>query len=124
MVVIWRLTVGTLVLAAILFSAATTLAGPVLDWLGIGDGAPSYSPARYWAPAAARAYDKTCGPKISVYAPDRHPEIPPTCLLIQYRCPAVPAAATIVVPPTPPATSQFQYAGAFTPEGIPTGPKQ
>ena len=39
------------VVALGLIPASSASAGPILDWLGIGDNPPqSYSPARYWAP--------------------------------------------------------------------------
>jgi hypothetical protein len=65
-----------------------------------------YSPLRYWTPALARVYDCCYGPKISVYAPDRHPEVPPTFNVLTYACPPVVPEATVLVPPTPPATSR------------------
>jgi hypothetical protein len=62
-------------------------AGHVLDWLcHRGCPSPSYCPARYWAPQAARVYDCVCGPKVSVYPPDRHPEVPPTYAIPHYPC--------------------------------------
>ena len=85
-------------------------AGPLIDYFfpGLHSGS-SYSPFRYWAPGAARLSDDIHGPKLSVYPPDRHPEIPPTYLILKYPCPAVPPAATIIEPPTPPAESRFRY---------------
>src|SRR5262249_39400735 len=50
---------------------------------------PSYSPARYWVPHVARTYDCLCGPKLSAYPPDRHPEVPPTDVISRYPCPPV-----------------------------------
>jgi len=110
MVRIRRLTVATLALAAVLLSAHTASAGPLMDWLFPDDGpTPSYSPLRYWAPRVGRVHDDCHGPKLSVYPPDRHPEIPPTYNILKFPCPAVDPAATIIEPPTPPATSRFKY---------------
>jgi hypothetical protein len=64
-----------------------------------------YSPWRYWAPALARVYDNHWGPKLSVYAPDRHPEVPLSFNALPFRCPPADPEATVLVPPTPPATS-------------------
>jgi hypothetical protein len=92
-------------------SVGSASAGPLFDWLcPSGDCEKStYSPARYWAPGAARVSDMVHGPKISVYPPDRHPEITPTYIIIKYPCPYSDPAATIITPPTPPATSKFKY---------------
>ena len=46
---------------------------------------------------------------LSVYAPDRHPEIPPTYTTLRFTHPAVYPAATLIEPPTAPATSRFKY---------------
>src|SRR5947209_1703432 len=108
MVRIRRLTIGALLLIAGI--ANTASAGPFLNWLAPGDGQPtSYSPLRFWAPGAARVSDQIHGPKLSVYAPDRHPEIPPTYTILTFPCPAVPPGATIIEPPTPPPESRFKY---------------
>jgi hypothetical protein len=64
-----------------------------------------YSPFRYWAPTLARIYDCCCGPKISVYAPDRHPEVPPTFKVLTYACPPVDPEATVIRMPQPPSAS-------------------
>jgi hypothetical protein len=102
-------------IAAVLFlagtvSAPTAHAGPVLGWLFPGVGAGnSYSPFRYWAAGAAHLSDDIHGPKMSVYPPDRHPEIEPTYVILQFDHPAVDPGATIIQPPTPPATSRFKY---------------
>jgi hypothetical protein len=103
------LTATGLVLAAGLVSVSTVRAGPVADWFSCGDSSEYYSPARYWAPGAARVYDKCHGPKLSVYAPDRHPEIPATCIILKYPCRFAAPATTIIASPTPPATSAFHY---------------
>jgi hypothetical protein len=68
-----------------------------------------YSPIRYWAPGAARIYDHFYGPRLSVYAPNRHPEVAPTLYVIRYRCPAVPAYDMHVVRQSPPPESKFRY---------------
>ena len=70
---------------------------------------PSYSPLRYWTPGLARLHDDCHGPKLNVYAPDRHPEIPPTVTILKFPCPAALPGATIIEPPTPPPTSRFRY---------------
>jgi hypothetical protein len=99
------LAVGTLILAAGLMPATTARAGPVWDWIH-GCPPPDYSPFRYWTPAAARIHDRIHGPKISVYPPDRRPEIPPTFEIIPYKCPATDPASTLIEVPTPPPTSR------------------
>jgi hypothetical protein len=110
MVRIRRLLTTALVLAAVLCCARTASAGPILDWLFPDDGpAPTYSLLRYWAPRLGRVNDEVHGPKLSVYAPDRHPEIQPTYTILQFPCQPVLPAATIIEPPTPPATSRFKY---------------
>src|SRR5205823_3670583 len=93
------------------FVARPALAGPFSDFFGhaAGDNVNSYSPLRYWAPAVARVSDNIHGPKIDVYAPDRRPEIPPTFIVLPFAHPAVEPGATIIEPPTPPATSRFKY---------------
>jgi hypothetical protein len=104
-----RLTVAALVLAAALVPARPASAGQLWDWLCDHCPPPSYSPFRLWAPRAARVSDRVHGPKLDVYPPDRHPEIPPTFTILKYSCPAVDPAATLIEPPTPPATSRFRY---------------
>jgi len=105
-----RLTVAALVLAAGLVSAGTASAGPLKDWLWPDDTeAPAYSRLRYWAPGASRIHDYFHGPKLDVYPPDRHPEIAPTFNILNYPAPAAAPGATIIPPPTPPATSKFRY---------------
>ena len=105
-----RLTMGALLLFAGLVPTSTASAGPLMEWLRPEDGQPpAYSPFRYWTPGLARVNDAVHGPKISVYPPDRHPEIPATFTILKYCRPAVDPAATIIEPPTPPATSRFKY---------------
>ncbi len=110
MMPIRRLMVVGLVLAAGLAMATSASAGPLLACFGHRDDPPpSYSPVRYWAPRVARANDCVHGPRLSVYPPDRHPEIHPDYVIIKYPHPAVDPAATIIEPPTPPAESRFRY---------------
>jgi hypothetical protein len=110
MVRIRRLTLAALVLCAGLAPASTASAGPLKDWLCGGDcPTPSYSPFRYWAPRLARCSDDVHGPKLDVYAPDRHPEITASYTILKFPCPAVDPAATIIEPPSAPATSRFRY---------------
>src|SRR5229473_1041618 len=105
-----RLTLAALVLCAGLVPASTATAGPLKDWLCPSDcPTPSYSPFRYWAPRMARVNDDIHGPKLNVYAPDRHPEITPTHTILKFPCPAVEPAATVIEPPSAPATSRFRY---------------
>jgi hypothetical protein len=104
------LMLGALVACAELLASSTATAGPLKDWLCPSDcPPPSYSPFRYWAPRGALLYDECHGPKLDVYAPDRHPEIPPNYNILQYSCPAVDPAATLIPVPTAPATSRFRY---------------
>jgi hypothetical protein len=70
---------------------------------------PTYSCTRYWAPGLAHCCDNCHGIKIPVWPPNRHPEIPPTVTIIRYPCMAAYPAATILIPPTPPAESKFRY---------------
>jgi hypothetical protein len=110
MVRLRRLTAVVLVCAAALLPARAANAGPLMDHLVPDDGPePAYSRLRFWAPALARLHDKCHGPKLGVYAPDRHPEIPPTTTILTFPCPAVEPAATLIRPPTPPAESKFRY---------------
>ena len=105
-----RLTVAGMVLAAGLLAASTASAGPLVGWFTHEDSPPpSYSPFRYWTPRAARVSDKIHGPRLSVYAPDRHPEIAPDYVIIKFPHPAADPASTIIEPPTPPVTSRFRY---------------
>jgi hypothetical protein len=50
---------------------------------------PSYSKLHYWAPTAYRAGYHFHGTRLSPYAPDRFPDVPPSYRIIQYPCPAV-----------------------------------
>jgi hypothetical protein len=111
MVRIHWLSVAALIVFAGLAPARKANAGPIKDWLCPGGDcpSPSYSPFRYWAPRLARVHDATHGPRLSVYAPDRHPEISPTFTILRFPCPAVDPAATLIEPPTPPASSRFRY---------------
>jgi hypothetical protein len=100
---------GAVVVAVSALSANSAKANPFLDFLFTPSEPPAYySPARYLAPTAARVNDHFHTRKISVYAPDRHPEIPPTV----YSSPApinhptlMPDQAIIPVPVAP-ATSK------------------
>jgi hypothetical protein len=104
---IHRFAVGAVVLAAGMLGNSDANAGPILTWLGFGDDPPpSYSPARFWAPGAARLKDDIHGPRIPVYAPDRHPEIPPTHAILKYPTSIALPKDTINKRPTPPATSE------------------
>jgi hypothetical protein len=86
--------------SALLFPSPVR-AGPLLDWLGHGDcPKPSYSPLRYWAPGPARVRDCVHGPRLCSYAPNTHPDIPPTFTTLKYKCRAVEPAATLI--PAPP----------------------
>jgi hypothetical protein len=109
MIRIGRLTAAALFLGGALLAPGTADAGPYWDWLCGKCPPPSYCPARYWAPTVARTYDCIHGPHLSVYAPDRHPEIEPTMAILKFQCPSAPPSATIYEVPTPPATSRFQY---------------
>ncbi len=97
------------VVVTLLASAGAASAGP-FGWLFPSESQPnSYSPLRYWAPRAERVNDIVHGPKIDVYAPDRHPEIPRTFGSIYFPCAAADAASTLIQHPSPPATSKFRY---------------
>jgi hypothetical protein len=110
MIRIRQMTAAALLIAAALVPASTASAGSLTDWLWPDDGPdPAYSPGRYWAPALGRVHDKHSGPYLSVYAPDRHPEISPECTILTFPCQPVDNAATIIPVPTPPATSKFKY---------------
>ena len=97
-----------LMAVAVVLLAARAASADGLD-LHHGYDPPSYCPFRYWTPRLARCYDQKCGPKLNVYAPDRHPEIVPYCIILGFPQPAVPPAATLIERPTPPATSKFRY---------------
>ena len=95
------------VLGAVTFSASSASASPFWDWLFTHDEPPAYySPARYLAPTAARVNDHIHGPRISVYAPDRHPEIPPTVITIPSSTPAQQPSESLVPAPVAPVTSR------------------
>jgi hypothetical protein len=96
-----------LAVASGFLGANTAAAGPILTWLGLGnDPPPSYSPAHFWMPGATRLADDLCGPRAAMYAPDRHPEIPPTCTFIRSPISPVSPEATLIERPSPPATSR------------------
>ena len=106
MVRVRRFTVGAIVLATGMIGASAASAGPSLTWLGFGDDPPpSYSPARFWAPGAAKLNDDIHAPRMPVYAPDRHPEIPPTHAILKYPTSIALPKETINQRPTAPATS-------------------
>ncbi len=95
-----------LALATGLFAAQKAEAGfPLWDYLFTHDPAPAYySPVRYMAPVAGRVNDHFHGPRISVYAPDRHPEIPPNVTEIPsakpYQLPDENLIPVLKAPPT------------------------
>jgi hypothetical protein len=110
MVRVHRLLSAAIILTAGLVCANTANAGPLRDWFLPEDGqSPSYSPFRYWTPRLARVNDAVHGPSLNVYAPDRHPEIPPTYTILKFTRPAVDPAATLIEPPSAPASSRFRY---------------
>jgi hypothetical protein len=110
MVRVHRLLLAAFVLAAGLVSATPANAGPLRDWFHPEDApSPSYSPFRYWTPRLARVNDAAHGPSLNVYAPDRHPEIPPTYTILKFTRPAIDPAATLIEPPSAPASSRFRY---------------
>jgi hypothetical protein len=89
---------------ALAASASRASAGPIMEWLGLTENPPSSYPAtRYWAPNVARFNDCVHGPRMDVYAPDRHPEITVGHDILAF--PGAAPAQTLIVPPTPPATS-------------------
>jgi len=102
-----RLAVAGLVLAAGLIPASAARAG-LLDCLCYCEK-PTYSPAHYWAPAAVQVYDRACGPKVGLYAPNRHPDIPPDYCILKFRCPPALPVETIIDAPLAPPTSQARY---------------
>jgi hypothetical protein len=117
-------------LGAVLLGASAADAGSFWCWLCGKDDCPppaSYSPARYWAPGAARINDYCHGPKISVDAPDRHPEIPVDFVILTFPCPPALPAETFIPVPTPPPESKFRYferTGQATGTGEANGAKQ
>jgi hypothetical protein len=105
-----KLRLAAIVLATVLGPATSANAGPLRDWFLAEDApSPSYSPFRYWTPRLARANDAVHGPSLNVYAPDRHPEITPTYTILKFTRPAVDPAATLIEPPSAPASSRFRY---------------
>jgi hypothetical protein len=102
MVRIRRLALAALVVAAGLVSSGPATAGDLWDHLTHQCPSPSYSPFRYWTPCLARVSDCIHGPRIDVYPPDRHPEVPPSFFNLRYRCRPADPAATLVPVPTPP----------------------
>jgi hypothetical protein len=104
---------GLLILPAAVFAllagGAAASAGP-FGWIFPSESQPnSYSPFRYWTPRLERVKDYFHGPKISVYAPDRHPEIPPTFSNLTFPCAAADPASTLIQRAPPPPTSKFKY---------------
>ncbi|MFL5340064.1 MAG: hypothetical protein ACJ8F7_07925 [Gemmataceae bacterium] len=97
-------------LAVALAGASTASAGPLDRWFGPHDcPKPSYSPLRYWAPRVPKTADRLCGPWQSICAPDRHPEIIPTCYCIPFHCPPADPASTHIPTPAAPPESKFRY---------------
>ncbi len=96
-----------LFVAVVVFATASQAsAGPILEWLGLTENPPSSYPAtRYWAPYAARFNDCVHGGRLDVYAPDRHPEIATGNDILTFPSAVAAPAQTLIVPPTPPATS-------------------
>jgi hypothetical protein len=104
------LTAATFALAAVFLTAPQASAGQLWDWLCGNCPPPAYySPARYWTPGLARLNDYCHGPKISVYAPNRHPEIPVDYTVLTFPCPPVLPGATLIPVPVPPPESKFEY---------------
>jgi hypothetical protein len=104
-----RLMVAGLVLAAGLLFAAPAHAG-LAGWFCCPDGREvhTYSPFNYWTPTMRRAAADLCGRRISVYAPDSHPEIVKSFTVLRYsRCFPAPVPAETLIPlPTPPPESK------------------
>jgi hypothetical protein len=109
MVRVSRFTIATLLFLGAILHPDTASAGPVWDWLWGPCCPPSYCPAHYWSPTLVRACDCIKGPHLSVYAPDRHPEIPPSMAILKYKCPPVGPEATIYTVPLAPSSSGFKY---------------
>jgi hypothetical protein len=98
-----------IVLVAALACTSSAQAGP-FGWFFPSESQPnSYTPLHYWTPALTRLHEYFHGPKLDVYPPDRHPEIPPTYTNLRYPCPAVDPAATLIQRAPPPPTSKFKY---------------
>jgi hypothetical protein len=109
MVQVRRLIAVAFVIVAVLLCAAPASAGPFWDWLTHREcPSPTYSPLNYWAPSAVHLYADVHGPKISVYAANMHPEVPPTYDILKFKrkCPAPDPAATLIAVPTPPPESR------------------
>ena len=86
---IHRRSLSIIVLLAAFATASTANAGP-FDWFFPSESQPnSYTPFHYWTPRAERLKDDIHGPRIDVYAPDRHPEITPTYNILRFPRPAV-----------------------------------
>ena len=101
-----------LALVVVLLSLATASsanAGP-FGWIFPSESQPnSYSPINYDAPRLVRLKAYFHGPKVDVYPPDRHPEIPADYNILRFPCAAADASATLFERPSPPATSKFRY---------------
>ncbi len=92
---------GCLLICCVLGWTSAAVAGP-LDWLFPDDHrCHCYPASRYWLPGLAHCHDNKEGPKLQVYPPNRHPEIPPYCLVLKYPCPSAAPAQTIITPPSP-----------------------
>jgi hypothetical protein len=110
--VVWirRLTAAAFLLAVALVPAAPASAAFFEDWFSYHDcPKPSYSPLRYWAPEVLIVPDCIHGSHLSVYAPNRHPEIPASTINLRFRCPPAAPPETFVPVTTPPETSRFKY---------------
>src|SRR5581483_10450176 len=93
------------ILAVILLalaSASRASAGPFGSLFPSESQPNSYSPVNYIAPRLVRVDAYFHGPKIDVYPPDRHPEIPPQFSNLRFPCPAADAAATLIERAPPP----------------------
>jgi hypothetical protein len=104
---VYRIALGAIVVtASVLVATRPADAGPILTWLGFGDDPPPvYSPARFWAPGAAKVHDDLFAPRVGVYPPNRHPEIPPTHDIKRYPTSIALPKETINQRPAAPATS-------------------
>jgi hypothetical protein len=112
MIRIGWLATAPLVLLGLFQIPGAASAGPVWDWFCGCDKdcpPPTYSCIHYWGPTVSRIHDCLHGPKINVYAPDRHPEITPTIMILKFPCPPVVPEVTLFPIPTAPATSRFLY---------------
>jgi hypothetical protein len=105
-----RTLTAVLVVAAGLATAIPARAGVLADLFGCGDcPRPDYSPIHYWVPRAVKVHDCLHGPRLPVYGPEIHPEVPPGTYTIQFPCPAAAPADTLIPTPMPPASSRFRY---------------